>query len=421
MTAHTRRGKHHCKNHPRLIARGKCATCGKWVCAECSTVRGGKFFCVDTCSDVPPVPSVPAAQTSAPTPLARQQRQLRNPEPFLPWLGTGLALLAIVLAAWQWSTARHLDIVNQQLQGRQSALERDLQSTRDQLDLLGAELSAFRDSIAPPARVHKARRGESFDLLPSLTGRTGVPLSLDNGATDKPLVCLTFDGGSYANAAGDILDTLKSRGVKATMFVTGGFVRRYPDVVRRMVAEGHEIGNHTNSHPHLTSWETDHTHTLLPAITQPILRSELAQANEAFRSLIGADMAPLWRAPYGEKNSVLCSWGQGAGYLHVGWKQGQTWRENLDSYDWVPDEETPGYHTPEEIHDKIMTLARSKPAGINGGIILMHLGTERKETGTQVHRMLGRLIEELRDMGYTLVTASEMARLSGVDLSLLQR
>jgi hypothetical protein len=66
-----------------------------------------------------------------------------------------------------------------------------------------------------------------------------------------------------------------------------------------------------------------------------------------------------------------------------------------------------------------MTLAKTPPDGINGGIILMHLGTARKNPDTHVHRILGRLIDELVMLGYSFVTISEMLKQSGVDTELL--
>jgi peptidoglycan/xylan/chitin deacetylase (PgdA/CDA1 family) len=103
----------------------------------------------------------------------------------------------------------------------------------------------------------------------------------------------------------------------------------------------------------------------------------------------------------------------------VGWRQGRSWRQGLDSNDWIADEETPGFHTPEEVLDKFLTLAKAEPDGINGGIILMHLGTVRKNPSAQVHRILGRLIDELTAQGYGFVTVSEMLRESEIDTGLL--
>jgi peptidoglycan/xylan/chitin deacetylase (PgdA/CDA1 family) len=204
------------------------------------------------------------------------------------------------------------------------------------------------------------------------------------------------------------------------MFLTGQFIRRHADVVGRIMAEGHEIGNHTFSHPHLTTYAQDHTQTVLPTVSEEFLRNELVKTDSLFRTMFGAPLAPLWRAPYGECNRVVCLWARHAGFLHVGWRQGKTWRLGLDSNDWTPDEETPGYHSPQEVFNKIVGLAHSG-TGINGGIVLMHLNTARQNKEKQVHHVLGRLIDTLQAAGYRFVTVGEMLRESDVDMSRLKR
>lgn len=105
--------------------------------------------------------------------------------------------------------------------------------------------------------------------------------------------------------------------------------------------------------------------------------------------------------------------------MHIGWQQGQTWRTGLDSNDWVPDAATPGYHTPQEFLTKIVRLANEQPKGINGGIILMHLGTERAVPSEQVHTVLGTLIDTLIGQGYRFVSITEMVDESGNNLAQL--
>jgi peptidoglycan/xylan/chitin deacetylase (PgdA/CDA1 family) len=135
-----------------------------------------------------------------------------------------------------------------------------------------------------------------------------------------------------------------------------------------------------------------------------------------FSAIYGAPLSPLWRSPYGEHNRTICIWGQRAGFLHIGWGQGRTWRRNLDSNDWTPNEDSAGYHTPQEVYDKIIDRAKEPAGGINGGIILMHLGTVRLQKEKQVHIVLGRLIDTLRSLGYRCVTVSELLAESGVDV-----
>ena len=237
----------------------------------------------------------------------------------------------------------------------------------------------------------------------------------DNASPDAAYFALTFDGGSFANAADDILDTLASRGVRSTMFLTGAFIRRYPDVVVKIASMGHELGNHTATHPRLTTYADDRTQTTRANVTRQTIAVELENAARALADRTGLRFAPLWRAPYGEYNRQICRWALEAGYVHIGWRQGGSWARNLDTNDWVPDEGSPGYRSPDEVMRKIVGIA-SQPRGLNGGIILMHLGTERKIRSQQVHIILGRLIDTLRGMGYEPVTVSELLYMSGVDV-----
>ena len=201
------------------------------------------------------------------------------------------------------------------------------------------------------------------------------------------------------------------------MFLTGRFMQKEQDMVRRIINDGHEVGSHTWSHPHLTSFAQDRTQTTLPSVTEAFLARELLMTDSVFSAIYGSKLSPLWRSPYGDHNRTICVWGQRAGFLHIGWGQGRTWRRNLDSNDWTPNEETAGYHTPQEVYDKIMELAGEPEGGINGGIILMHLGTVRTQREKQVHLILGRLIDSLHSLGYRMVTVSELLNESGVDIS----
>jgi len=283
------------------------------------------------------------------------------------------------------------------------------------------ETFSVRPAAADPSGG--AARTRTTTTTPSVPGtrvsKNGAPLTISNASADINLFALTFDGGSSANAAADILDTLASRGVKSTVFLTGAFIKRYPQTVTRIAAEGHELGNHTMNHPHLTTYAETRTQTTRPGVSRALLAEELtAPERLLFHNTDGLRFAPLWRAPFGEYNQEICEWALSIGYIHIGWRQGGSWRVNLDSNDWVADESSPAYKTPQEIFDKIVNIAR-KPGGLNGGIILMHLGTERKQRQQQAHTILGKLIDTLTEMGYKPVTVSTLLYYSGIDIDMI--
>ncbi|MBD3317418.1 MAG: polysaccharide deacetylase family protein, partial [Chitinivibrionales bacterium] len=329
------------------------------------------------------------------------------------WAGITLGLCGILFGLAQMRENRRLRRDISKLQDNRARLVSLVKAKNARIAKLKSAQAALDSARARNSR--KKRVAQHRRTQPRRTYE-GIPYTFNHGARHLKLVSLTFDGGAHANAADDILDTLKSRNVKATMFLTGNFVRRYPSLIRRIVREGHDIGNHTDRHPRLTSWARDRTQTTLPSVNQAMLAEELMRANAAFRKVTGRDFDPIWRAPYGERNREICLWARQAGYLHVGWGQGRTWAENLDTNDWVPDEHTPGYHSPREVYEKIMRRAVKKPYGINGGIILLHLGTVRKEPEKQVHLIVGRLIDSLQKRGYRVVPVTEMVKKSGVDV-----
>ncbi|MBI5237849.1 MAG: polysaccharide deacetylase family protein, partial [Deltaproteobacteria bacterium] len=159
-------------------------------------------------------------------------------------------------------------------------------------------------------------------------------------------ISVTFDGGFESAEAEAILDTLYARGIKTTVFLTGLFIERHPDVARRIVRDGHEVGNHTMTHPHLTEYTKSFRQKRLPSIDRAFIARELKEVERLFRKTTGAEMARFWRAPYGEINAEIRLWAYEAGYLHVGWTSDWKTRESLDSLDWVSDRASRLYRTP---------------------------------------------------------------------------
>lgn len=262
------------------------------------------------------------------------------------------------------------------------------------VSLQGTRTPAPSATAERPAqsRSHPTPRGASEDIK--------------RGDLSAREIALTFDGGSEANVAGEILDSLRAANVRATMFLTGQFIRIHPDWVRRMVADGHEVANHLDTHPHLTTYATNHRQQTLPTVTREFLIGQLRRAEESFRTLTGKAMAPVWRAPYGEHNREIRAWAAEAGYRHVSWTQGVGTAEDLDTRDWVADRSSRIYRSREEIAARILEFGNDRPEGLNGGIVLMHLNSNRRTD--RPHDGLLDLLKALRGQGYRLVTISQL-------------
>jgi len=244
--------------------------------------------------------------------------------------------------------------------------------------------SATANSTAPPTRTATPTRESAIrrpTTPPSDTGDEG-PQKRTTPRSSPPVlhlvtdagnrIAVTFDGNASSNGTTELLDLLKELDLKITLFVTGGFVERYPKIVRRAVLEGHEVGNHTFSHPHLTSYAENQRHNLLPGVSKTWFRDQLRRTEAAFQKATGRPMAPLWRAPYGEENSTLRGWALEFGYLHVRWSSLEG--ASLDSRDWVADEHSKLFQDSRKMMDRLLGFPH-----LAGGIVLMHLSTERSE------------------------------------------
>ena len=226
------------------------------------------------------------------------------------------------------------------------------------------------------------------------------------GASEGTMeILLTFDGGSNANATPAILNILKERKVRATLFLTGEYMQRYPDLVKRMAAEGHVIGNHTFTHPHLTTISFNGRQSTLSGVTGEFLRNQLGRTRELFKLITGRDMDPYWRAPFGEFNNQILKWAKDAGYTHV------YWTPHLDTMDWVSSPSDPLFKTPQQILAGLMAR-EAKKGGVNGGIVLMHLGSER-DNEMRADSILGQLIDDLRARSYHFATVEDVPKPPG--------
>lgn len=248
---------------------------------------------------------------------------------------------------------------------------------------------------APPAPLRR----------PSPVGR--IPPDLTRGPRQSREIVVSFDAGSSQRGAAEILDALASRGVKTTIFLTGDFIRRYPDLARRVAADGHEVGNHTKTHPHLTTYGEDRRQATRPGVSREFLLRELEATARLFRETTGSELAPLWRAPYGEHNTEIRRWAAEAGYWHVGWTGG---RAGLDGLDWVSDTASPAYRSAQDVVERLVLRAE------NGGIVLLHLGSDREDP---IGPKIPMLLDALAARGFRFARASDFLASSGESLERL--
>lgn len=234
------------------------------------------------------------------------------------------------------------------------------------------------------------------------------PDNLLRGNPNRPEVALTFDGSFSDQDVDALIRQVEALQLPVTVFLTGEFIDRHPEATRRLAKSPWvEVGNHTLNHRHWTAYQQTRQQATLPDVTPQALQFELAETARRFRIVTGRTMAPLWRAPYGEHNAELRRWAAALGYTHVGWTVESGW--TLDTMDWVDDPVHPMYRPASAIVRDILALAERPPYGINGGIVLMHLGS-RRPAGDRMVDVLPELVRGLRQRGYSLVNVSTLLR-----------
>ncbi|MBI3449407.1 MAG: polysaccharide deacetylase family protein [Acidobacteria bacterium] len=234
---------------------------------------------------------------------------------------------------------------------------------------------------------------------PGLPGAAPAPAPAPPKAATRT-VALTFDAAWSDDGAASILDTLRDRGVRATFFLAGRFVVRFPDVVRRIAAENHEAGNHTYTHDHLARGSTCGRWETRPGLTFALLKDEMDRTAAAYTAVTGRNLEPVWRAPYGETNREILEWAGAAGYAHVPWSDG------LDALDWVADPASRLYQTVDAALARLLRRLAARGAADGPAIVLMHLGSSRP-AGERFAEALPALIDGARTLGYRFESASE--------------
>ena len=206
---------------------------------------------------------------------------------------------------------------------------------------------------------------------------------------NEKIIAITFDDHYEVNVkkygADKILNILKANGVKSTFFLTGAFLKKKPKLVKRILEDGHEIGNHT--------W----SHTWVPAKKESEKRlvGELLKTKNYFLSHFGNSYTDLWRAPHGLVNKTTIGWAKKNNFRHIGWSHA--------TEDWVSDTTSGDYISSVNMLKQFKNLVDS-PAG-NGAIILCHLET-RRDKGN-LAEILQEMINYARMKGFTLVKVTD--------------
>ena len=238
--------------------------------------------------------------------------------------------------------------------------------------LLGAPvLSAVANDISwgiprKEAEATQPYPGDAYDAIVRENDAAYI------GSAEEMSVYLTFDCGYENGNLPRILDALQEEEVSALFFLTGHFMEEEPELVLRMVDEGHLVGNHTYDHPNLTT------------VSKAEFMDELTRAEAKFFEITGKEMDKYLRPPEGRFNQAVLDWAEEAGYYTVLW--------SLAYVDWHVDEQKGGAYAHEQV------MSRIHP----GAIILLH------STSSDNALAMSGLIRSVKEAGYTFETLESL-------------
>lgn len=188
--------------------------------------------------------------------------------------------------------------------------------------------------------------------------------------TDEKKIALTFDAAWGNEDTAKILEILRKHNVHVTFFMTGGWVESYPEDVKTILADGHDLGNHSENHKNMSQ------------LSDGECREELQKVHDKVKNLTGYDMF-LFRPPYGDYDNHVITNAKALGYYTIQW--------DVDSLDWKD----------YGVNDIIDRVCNHKALG-NGSIILCHNGAK------YTAEALDTLIARLKESGYTFVPLSDL-------------
>ncbi|MBQ6706896.1 MAG: delta-lactam-biosynthetic de-N-acetylase [Clostridia bacterium] len=197
--------------------------------------------------------------------------------------------------------------------------------------------------------------------------------ALYTGNTGEKVIYLTFDAGYDNGYTAPILDTLKKHGVPAAFFVVGNFADTQPELIKRMAAEGHIVGNHTYNHPDMSAISTAEG-----------FDKELAALEERYQEITGQEMKKFYRPPQGKYSEQNLKMAADRGYTTCFW--------SLAYVDWYVDKQP----TREEAFSKL--IPRIHP----GAVVLLH---STSKTNCEI---LDELLTKWKEMGYTFKSLEDI-------------
>ena len=250
--------------------------------------------------------------------------------------------------------------------------------------------------------VRQAAR-EALSRLPVET-RAGA---IVRGPKDRKRLALVFTGHEFAEGGASILDDLARHRAKASFFLTGVFLENpgFAPLLQRLLDEGHFLGPHSDQHLLYCAWETPPRTLVSTQAFAGDLQRNLEKARRWLnRAGAGARPIAYFLPPYEHYNEEIALWTRGLGLTLVNFTPGT--RSNAD----YTGEADRNFVASQKIFDSILAKERQDPAGLNGYLLLLHIGAGPGRTD-KFHLRFGELLTELAGRGYQFVRVDELLEL----------
>jgi peptidoglycan/xylan/chitin deacetylase (PgdA/CDA1 family) len=220
------------------------------------------------------------------------------------------------------------------------------------------------------------------------------------GSTEKRQLALVFTGHEYAEGATTILDALARRRARASFFLTGSFLRDRDKagIVRRIVRDGHYVGPHSDGHLLYAPW----TGPKATLVSRQTFTKDLDRNLDALRRFdVPREGVRFFLPPYEWYNEEIVRWTRAAGMILICHTPGT--RSNAD----YTEEGTPQFVPTDTIFDSIVRREREDPHGLNGFMLLLHIGAGPRRAD-KFHRRFDELLGVLERRGYAFVRVDAM-------------
>lgn len=221
------------------------------------------------------------------------------------------------------------------------------------------------------------------------------------GPKDKKLIALEFTGGSFADGGEIILEELRKRNAKASFFFIGDFFRepKFKGLIEKIRDEGHYLGAHSDKHPLYASWENPPKLLITREEFQQDLQDNM---KELERFGISKKDARFFVPPYEHYTQEISDWTAEEGMVLINYTPG-----TRSHADYMQDDD-PKYINSEQMVKSVLDFESKSPEGMNGFMLLMHIGAGPGRTRDHLYRHLGGLMDELQSRGYQFVRVDEL-------------